>query len=205
MIAAIAPSLTLVQTPVFTLMPLSQTPPGDRQAALAVGLRTIGRGLVELRGDAALDLTLARRPCGGRKALTSLDATLLEDLRRLVDPATRGDPEGPLLWTSKSLRNLAEGLRGLGFSLQANRKTLEGASHPDRDAQFGYINAQVSAALKAGQPAISVDTKKRSWWATSGTAGATIAQKANPNPCGSTTSWFHMWTASSSQDYWAVV
>jgi transposase len=163
-----------------------------------VARSTIGRGLVELRGGAALDLTRVRRPGGGRKALTSLDATLLEDLRRLVDPATPGDPEGPLLWTSKSLRNLAEGLqglghrighntvatllRGLGFSLQANRKTLEGASHPDRDAQ-------VSAALKAGQPAISVD-KKRSWWATSGTAGATIAKKANPNPVRSTTSWF---------------
>jgi hypothetical protein len=89
-------------------------------------------------------------------------------------PATR---RAPPLWTSKSLRNLAEGLqglghrighntvatllRGLGFSLQANRKTLEGASHPDRGAQFGYINARVSAALKAGQPAISVDTKKK--------------------------------------------
>ena len=98
-------------------------------------------------------------------------------LRRLVDPATRGDPESPLLWTSKSLRKLAEGLRGaghvighnlvgdllrkLGYSLQANRKTREGTNPPDRDAQFRYINDRVKAALDAGEPAISVDTKKK--------------------------------------------
>jgi len=142
-----------------------------------VARSTIGRGLKELRGGSALDLNRARRPGGGRKALTSLDASLLDDLRTLVDPATRGDPQAPLLWTSKSLRHLAEGLRalghkighntvanllrGLGYSLQANRKTLEGASHPDRDAQFHYINQQVGAALAAGEPAISVDTKKK--------------------------------------------
>ena len=142
-----------------------------------VARSTIGRGLEELRSGAALDFERARRPGGGRKALTSLDATLLDDLRRLVDPATRGDPQAPLLWTSKSLRHLAGELqrlghkighntvatllRGLGYSLQANRKTLEGASHPDRDAQFHYINRQVGAALEAGEPAISVDTKKK--------------------------------------------
>ena len=159
---------------------------------------TIGRGLVELRGGGALDLTRARRPGGGRKALASLDASLLEDLRRLVDPATRGDPQAPLLWTSKSLRNLAEGLRGLGhrighntvasllrglgFSLQANRKTLEGASHPDRDAQFNYINAQVSAALKAGQPAISVDTKKKELVGDFRNDGRDYRPKGQPEP-----------------------
>lgn len=142
-----------------------------------VARSTIGRGLKELRGGAALDLDRTRRPGGGRKALTALDATLLDDLRALVEPATRGDPRAALLWTSKSLRHLAEGLgalghkighntvatllRGLGYSLQANRKTLEGASHPDRDAQFHYINRQVGAALEAGEPAISVDTKKK--------------------------------------------
>lgn len=142
-----------------------------------VARSTIGRGLKELRGGATLDLNRARRPGAGRKALTSVDASLLDDLRALVDPATRGDPQAPLLWTSKSLRHLAEGLRalghkighntvatllrGLGYSLQANRKTLEGASHPDRDAQFTYINQQVGAALTAGEPAISVDTKKK--------------------------------------------
>ena len=163
-----------------------------------VARSTIGRGLVELRGGASLDLTRARRPGGGRKALTSLDATLLEDLRQLVDPATRGDPQAPLLWTSKSLRNLAEGLRGLGhrighntvatllrglgFSLQANRKTLEGASHPDRDAQFGYINAQVSVALKAGQPAISVDTKKKELVGDFRNGGRDYRPKGQPEP-----------------------
>ena len=112
---------------------------------------------------------------GGRKKLTSGDATLLDDLRELVEPATRGDPQAPLLWTSKSQRHLAAAsgslghrighnavaslLRELGYSLQSNRKTREGSNHPDRDAQFGYINAQTSEALTAGQPAISVDTK----------------------------------------------
>jgi hypothetical protein len=102
---------------------------------------------------------------------------LRSDLRALVEPVTRGDPMAPLLWTAKSLRKLAAELRALGhrihhnvvakllremgYSLQANRKTLEGASHPDRDAQFHYINDQVKAALAAGEPAISVDTKKK--------------------------------------------
>jgi hypothetical protein len=102
---------------------------------------------------------------------------LLGDLQALVEPATRGDPMAPLLWVAKSVRNLAAALqaqghrighnvvakllRELGYSLQANRKTLEGTSHPDRNAQFDYINDQVKSALAAGQPAISVDTKKK--------------------------------------------
>ena len=116
---------------------------------------TIGRGLAELQG-AATDVVAGRvrRPGGGRKKLTSGDATLLDDLRELVEPATRGDPQAPLLWTSKSLRHLAAALRrlghrighnavagllrDLGYSLQSNRKTREGSNHPDRDAQFGY-------------------------------------------------------------------
>jgi hypothetical protein len=118
-----------------------------------------------------------RRHGGGRKPLTVKDATLVDDLRSLVEPSTRGDPQASLLWTAKSLRNLAAGLRelghqishsvvgdllrSLGYSLQANRKTREGGNHPDRDAQFGYINDQVKAALAAGEPAISVDTKKK--------------------------------------------
>ena len=142
-----------------------------------VARSTIGRGVAELRGGAALVSGRVRRPGGGRKPLVAQDATLLDDLRGLVEPATRGDPEAPLLWTARSLRNLASGLqalghrighnvvgdllRGLGYSLQANRKTREGSHHPDRDAQFGYINRQVTAALAAGEPAISVDTKKK--------------------------------------------
>ncbi|MCP4382681.1 MAG: ISAzo13 family transposase, partial [Hyphomicrobiales bacterium] len=113
----------------------------------------------------------------GRKRLSIKDPTLVEDLRQLVEPATHGDPDTPLLWTAKSLRKLAAELcavghrvshntvgsllRSLGYSLQANRKTREGTSHVDRDAQFGYINEQVKQALAAGEPAISVDTKKK--------------------------------------------
>ena len=138
---------------------------------------TIGRGLAELDGADAPPAGRVRRPGAGRKPLTETDPTLLDDLRTLVEPVTRGDPERPLLWTAKSLRNLASSLRELGhrisfntvrslldmlgYSLQANRKTREGSSHPDRDAQFGYINAQVKAALAASEPAISVDTKKK--------------------------------------------
>lgn len=135
--------------------------------------------MVELRDEAtaAAPVDRVRRTGGGRKSLAATDKTLLSDLRTLVDPATRGDPMAPLLWCAKSLRNLAAELRAcghhighnvvakllreLGYSLQANRKTLEGSHHPDRDAQFNYINDQVKVALAAGQPAISVDTKKK--------------------------------------------
>jgi hypothetical protein len=138
---------------------------------------TIGRGLAELRSAAAPSPDRVRRPGGGRKPLAIKDPTLVEDLRQLVEPATRGDPQAPLKWTAKSLRNLTDGLRALGhhishntvgsllraldYSLQANRKTREGTNHPDRDAQFCYINDQVKQALDAGEPAISVDTKKK--------------------------------------------
>ena len=129
---------------------------------------TINRGLAELRGEAAPGAApdRIRRKGGGRKPLAVTDPTLLADLKDLVEPATRGDPTAPLLWTAKSLRTLAAGLRGLGhrvghnvvgemlrdmgYRLQANRKVREGASHPDRDAQFGYINDQVTQTLAAG-------------------------------------------------------
>ncbi len=137
---------------------------------------TIGRGLVELC-DEATPSPRVRRTGAGRKSAVAKDPTLLSDLKDLLEPATRGDPMAPLLWTAKSLRNLATGLtdlghrvchnvvagllREMGYSLQGNRKTLEGASHPDRDAQFNYINDQVKRALAAKAPAISVDTKKK--------------------------------------------
>src|SRR5712672_440011 len=105
------------------------------------------------------------------------DPTLLPDLEALVEPTTRGDPESPLRWTCKSVRRLAQALQAqghqvsrtlvaellnaAGYSLQANRKTKEGDNHPDRDAQFGYINTQVTTALTEQQPVISVDTKKK--------------------------------------------
>ena len=118
-----------------------------------------------------------RRPGGGLKPLTKRDPALLSDLEALVDPDTRGDPMSPLRWTCKSTRQLAEALtRGghqvsyrsvaalldqAGYSLQAPAKRLEGAQHPDRDAQFRYLNEQVKAFLAAGQPVVSVDAKKK--------------------------------------------
>jgi Rhodopirellula transposase DDE domain len=145
--------------------------------ATGVARSTIGRGLAELRADERPEAGRTRRLGGGRKPLSETDASLLDDLRALVEPQTRGDPQSPLLWTCKSLRKLARGLcdmghnigrtvvgellHELGYRLQANRKTREGGQHPDRDAQFHYINDRVKEALAAGEPAISVDTKKK--------------------------------------------
>jgi len=144
-------------------------------AATGVAASTIGRGLRDLCETRA---TLqVRRAGGGRKANVAKDTTLLSDLGALVDPSARGDPQSSLRWTCKSLRRLADELQtqghqashtlvgelldSMGFSLQGNRKTQEGDSHPDRDAQFQYINAAASAALAANEPVISVDTKKK--------------------------------------------
>jgi len=115
-----------------------------------------------------------------------------------VEPATRGDPEAASLWTSRSLRNLADALRSMGrrishyvvadllrelnYSLQANRKTREGTHHPDRDAQLGYINAKVADALAAGEPAISVDTKKKELVGDFMNAGRELRPKGPPEP-----------------------
>ena len=143
--------------------------------ATGIARSTIGRGLKDL--ECADDLGgRARRPVGGCKSTLDYDPTVLDDLRRLVEPATRGDPERPLLWVSKSLAKLAAALREmgdeigpttvrkllrqLGFTRQGNRKAVEGTNHPDRDAQFEHINAKVLAFQKDGQPVISVDTKK---------------------------------------------
>ena len=118
-----------------------------------------------------------RRPGGGRKPVTEADPGLVAALEALVDPATRGDPESPLRWTSKSTRQLADALaaqdhrvshttvgallRARGYSLQAAAKTREGRQHPDRDEQFRYLTGQVNAYLAAGDPVVSVDTKKK--------------------------------------------
>ncbi len=148
--------------------------------AHATGLAraTIRRGLHEL---VALEPPpppgRMRRPGGGRKPLTTTDPAARTALEALIEPTTRGDPESPLRWTCLSLRHLAAALRAQGhpvshqwvatmlhrleYSLQANRKTHEGADHPDRDAQFAHIAAASAAALAAGQPVISVDTKKK--------------------------------------------
>ncbi len=145
--------------------------------ATGVSRRAIAAGLAELHAPQAAAAHGVRRPGGGRKRTVQTDRTRQDDLERLIDPVTRGDPESPLRWTCKSVRKLAEELRRLGhatshrmvaellhdldYSLQANRKTLEGTSHPDRDAQFAYINAKVQVALQAGEPVISVDAKKK--------------------------------------------
>jgi hypothetical protein len=153
---------------------------GIAAAARACGLaeNTVRRGLAELDEPESLAGDRVRREGAGRPAGEDSDPGLLDALRALVGDDVRGDPERVLLWTSKSVRNLAQELAGqghqagkdlvarllkgkLGFSLQAARKTLEGQQHPDRDAQFQHINQTVSAAIAAGQPAISIDTKKK--------------------------------------------
>jgi hypothetical protein len=138
---------------------------------------TIGRGLDELNGPELPDGRV-RREGGGRHEVADIDPTLVTDLRRLVEPVTMGDPERPLKWVSKSPVKLADELRKQGhevspntvskllserleYSRQVNRKTHEGASHPDRNAQFDHINAKVAASMVAGVPVISVDTKKK--------------------------------------------
>jgi Rhodopirellula transposase DDE domain len=153
---------------------------GIAAAARACGLaeNTVRKGLAELEGPESLASDRVRREGAGRPAAEDSDPQLLDALRALVGDEVRGDPERVLLWTAKSVRNLAQELRGqghqagkdlvarllkgpLGFSLQGTRKTLEGKQHPDRDAQFRHINQRVSAAIAAGQPAISIDTKKK--------------------------------------------
>jgi transposase len=137
----------------------------------------ISRGLQDLETEPRLGPDRVRRKGGGRKKQVELDPALKKDLERLISPYTRGDPETVLRWTCKSIRNLAkelthkghktsrrmvaELLREMGYSLQANRKTIEGKQHPDRDAQFKYINRQAQKQQRAGQPVISVDTKKK--------------------------------------------
>jgi Rhodopirellula transposase DDE domain len=156
---------------------------------------TIGRGLKDL--DARpLAAGRVRREGGGPRPLTETDATLLDDLRTLVEPATLGDPGRPLLWVSKSLDKLAcalvamghsispnsvrKLLTEIGYSRQVNRKADEGSSHPDRNAQFEYINAEVLAAQAAGEPVISVDTKKKELVGNYRNAGGDWRPKGDP-------------------------
>jgi Rhodopirellula transposase DDE domain len=166
---------------------------GIAAVARATGMAAsrIRRGRRELLSGETLERGRVRRPGAGRKPLVETDPKVLEDLEGLVDGDTRGDPESPLRWTSKSQRKLADGLRALGhrigarsvapllatlgFSLQANRKVREGSQHSDRDAQFRYINEITGRQLAVGEPVISIDTKKkelvgdfknggREWW-----------------------------------------
>jgi len=145
--------------------------------ATGLARNTVVRGMRELQEQSPLDPAKTRRPGGGRKRKAVLDPKMKEELEWLVEPLSRGDPDSPLRWTSKSTRVLAGALKAKGYSvshvlvadllhemeysLQANRKTMEGTSHPDRDRQFEYINAEVRRRMARGTPVISVDTKKK--------------------------------------------
>jgi len=159
---------------------------------------TIGRGLEDLRSGMVLSGPRVRRRGGGSKQATETQPGLLEALNDLVQSSIRGDPEAVLLWVSKSQRHLSAALakqgfiagqklvgrllKRLGFSLQANHKTREGASHPDRNAQFEHINAEVKAFQAAGQPVISVDTKKEEPVGDFKNGGRELRPKGRPEP-----------------------
>jgi len=159
---------------------------------------TIGRGLADLRTGAERLGDRVRRVGGGGKPAIETQPGLLAALNELVQSSIRGDPEAALLWVSKSQRHLSAALaelgytagqklvgrllRRLGFSLQANSKTREGASHPDRNAQFEHINACVAAFRAAGEPAISVDTKKKELVGDFKNAGRELRPKGQPEP-----------------------
>jgi len=146
-------------------------------AAVGVAADTVRRGRRELDDPDPVPVGVSRKPGGGRKRAEARDPALVTALEELVDPDSRGDPMSPLRWTCKSTRTLATALReqghqvsdyvvrrlrkALGYSLQANVKTAEGRQHPDRDAQFSYLNSQVKAHQDEDCPVISVDTKKK--------------------------------------------
>lgn len=145
--------------------------------ATGISRPTIYKGLAELSQEDKLDFNRIRAPGGGRKKLTEQHPELSGVLDKLIDPFTRGDPESPLRWTSKSTAKLAEELNRRGYkidqktvynmlsendySMQSNRKGIEGSSHPDRDAQFCFINKEAKKCHDAGYPVLSVDTKKK--------------------------------------------
>lgn len=163
-----------------------------------VSRQAIRRGMQELQEPAQRRIggQRIRKPGGGRKKATEKDPSLVADLEQLVEPTTRGDPESPLRWTCKSVRQLADELQHqghqashqlvsellseLGYSLQANRKTIEGSNHPDRNAQFEHINRRVRRFLRAGDPVISVDTKKKELVGNFKNGGRELRPQGNP-------------------------
>ena len=162
-------------------------------AATGVHPDTVAKGVRELEGGAEPSGRV-RAPGGGRKPATENDPGLGPALNALVDPETPGDPESPLVWTTKSTRNLAEALaagghrvsdrtvarmlRGLGFSLQANAKVTEGRQHADRDAQFGYLNARSSSTSPSGRRSSAWTPRRRSWWGSSRTGAASTSPRS---------------------------
>ena len=171
---------------------------GVAAVARATGLArtTVERGVSDVREGERLDRGRIRRAGAGRPPIEQRDPTLRRDLEALIEPTTRGDPESPLRWTTRSVRNLAgelvrqghtvshqtvsELLHDLGYSLQSNRKTLEGTSHPDRDAQFRHIHAAVQLQLSLGEPVISVDTKKKELVGPFRNGGKELRPKGDP-------------------------
>lgn len=165
-------------------------------AATGLAHSTIRRGIAELNSGSTPPKDRQRRPGSGRKKMEIVDPDVRGALERLVEPESRGDPESPLRWTCKSTRRLAKELtvqghpvgattvrqllKQAGYSLQANRKTREGKSHPDRDAQFRFINRRIKAQQRGGQPAISVDTKKKETLGNLKNPGQTWRPKGQP-------------------------
>lgn len=164
--------------------------------ATCISDRTIRDGIKELESDDALGDDRQRRSGGGRKSREQEQPDLVDALESLVDPASRGDPMSPLRWTCKSTRVLAEELqsqgyqvsgskvrqmlKACGYSLQSNRKTREGKQHPDRNAQFEHICRRVRAQQRHGEPAVSVDTKKKEVLGNLKNAGKTYRPQGQP-------------------------
>ena len=165
-------------------------------SATCISDRTIRNGIRELHDPEALDLGRQRKPGGGRRAREDTQPDLIQALEALVEPVTRGDPMSPLRWTCKSTRGLerelksqgftigstkvGELLKSRGYSLQSNRKTLEGTQHPDRNEQFEHIARRVKARQRCGEPAISVDTKKKEPLGKLKNRGKTYRRKGDP-------------------------
>ncbi len=169
---------------------------GVSRTTIHAGLRDLKEGNGAPGPAGASGQRRVRRPGGGRKGRAETDETLLDDLNRLLDPVTRGDPMSPLRWTCKSTTKLAAELRAgghaisqatvwrlldeLGYSMQSNRKTREGSHHPDRNAQFEFINATAREFLEQGWPVISVDTKKKELIGPFRNAGKEWQKKGEP-------------------------
>lgn len=161
-----------------------------------VSRRAISEGIKDLRDPSRLPEGRVRRKGAGRKKTSEKDPTIKKDLDLLIEPATCGDPESPLKWTSKSVRKLtdelkkmghktnrttvAELLHEMGYSLQANKKNIEGTTHPDRNAQFEYINSRSKEYLRKKQPIISVDTKKKELVGRFKNSGRELRPKGEP-------------------------
>jgi transposase len=175
-------------------------PRGVSAVARATGVsrRVIRQGMADLKQPSRVAPGRVRRGGGGRKRARDPDPSFRTDLEKLLESTTRGDPEAPLRWTCKSVRNLtaelnrghhavshqvvADLLHEMGYSLQANRKTTEGASHPDRNAQFEHLNGKVKWSLSRKQPVISVDTKKKELVGDFKNGGRELRPKGNPEP-----------------------